>query len=70
MQPEFAAIHELRSDLPVECVTLTCPCFCGPHWSMVAQLEGFVPDIAVIYDFHRRILQVMQHGDAARAPGC
>ena len=25
VQPEFAAIHELRSDLPVECVTLTLP---------------------------------------------
>lgn len=63
VQPEFAAMHELRSDLPVECVTLTLPCFCGPHWSMVAQLEGFLPDTAVFYDFHRRLLQVMQHGD-------
>ena len=25
IQPEFAAIHELRADLPVECVTLTLP---------------------------------------------
>ena len=37
VQPEFAAIHELRSDLPVECVTLTAPCFCGPHWSMISR---------------------------------
>jgi hypothetical protein len=66
VQPEFAAIHELRSDLPVECVTLTLPCFCGPHWLMVAQLEGFVPDIAGMYDFHRRILQVLQHDDPPR----
>jgi hypothetical protein len=66
VQPEFAAMHELRSHLPVECVTLTLPCFCGPHWSMVAQLEGFVPDNAVFYDFHRRLLQVLQRGDAGR----
>ncbi len=62
VQPEFAAIHELRSDLPVECVTLTLPCFCGPHWAMIAQLEGFEMDSAAMYDFHRRALQVMQHG--------
>ena len=62
VQPEFAAIHELRSDLPVECVTLTEPCFCGPHWAMVAQPEGWLPDVEEMYRFHRRILQVMQHG--------
>lgn len=62
VQPEFAAIHELRSDLPIECVTLTLPCFCGTHWSLVAQLEGWSLDIATMYDFHRRFLQVLQHG--------
>ncbi|HZR83990.1 MAG TPA: sulfotransferase [Candidatus Binatia bacterium] len=67
VQPEFAAIHELRSDLPVECVTLTLPCFCGPHWSMIAQLGGWSPDTAAMYDFHRRILQVMQHGAPRRS---
>ena len=66
VQPEFAAIHELRSDLPVECVTLTMPSFSGPHWLMVAQLQGWAPDVAAMYDFHRRILQVLQHGDRPR----
>jgi hypothetical protein len=66
VQPEFAAIHELRSDLPVECVTLTAPCFCGPHWPMVARLEGLVPDMEEMYRFHRRILQVLQHGRPRR----
>jgi hypothetical protein len=65
VQPEFAAIHELRSDLPVECVTLTAPCFCGPHWTMVSQAAG-VPDFARMFDFHRRILQVLQHGAPPR----
>jgi hypothetical protein len=65
VQPEFAAIHELRSDLPVECVTLTEPCFCGPHWTMVSQHAG-MPDSARMFDFHRRILQVLQHGAEPR----
>ena len=65
VQPEFAAIHELRSDLPVECVTLTIPSFCGTHWPMVASpLEGWEPDLPLNYDFERRILQLMQHGAA------
>jgi hypothetical protein len=66
VQPEFAAIHELRSDLPVECVTLTAPCFCGPHWPMVVQMPGFAPDAEEMYRFHRRILQVLQRGAEPR----
>jgi hypothetical protein len=65
VQPEFAAIHELRSDLPVECVTLTLPSFCGPHWVMVAGV-GVPVDPVENYAFEKRILQVMQHGAAAR----
>jgi hypothetical protein len=67
VQPEFAAIHELRSDLPVECVTLTLPSFCGPHWAMIAQLPGYGLDVAANYDFHRRFLQVLQHGAPPRS---
>ena len=66
MQPEFAAIHELRSDLPVECVTLTAPCFCGPHWSMCVQMPAWTPDMPEMYRFHRRILQVLQHRSEPR----
>ncbi len=62
VQPEFAAIHELRSDLPVECVTLTASCFAGPHWPMVVPAAAAVMDVGVFYDFHRRILQALQHG--------
>jgi hypothetical protein len=60
VQPEFAAMHELRADLPVECVTLTQPCFAGSHWAMIAQLAGWAMDVDVMYDFHRRLLQVLQ----------
>ncbi|MEN8158808.1 MAG: sulfotransferase [Myxococcota bacterium] len=66
VQPEFAAVHELKSDLPVECVTLTAPCFAGPHWPMISQAVS-PPDPALMYDFHRRILQVLQHGAEPRS---
>ncbi len=66
VQPEFAAIHELRSDLPVECITLTIPGFCGQHWAMIGQLEGWDFDVAANYDFHRRALQVLQYERAPR----
>jgi hypothetical protein len=63
VQPEFAAIHELRSDLPVECVTLTAPSFAGPHWVMVMQEgEAWFPDPGPDYAFHRSILQSLQFG--------
>ena len=44
VQPEFAAIHELRSDLPVECVTLTLPGFSGGHWEMIANIPNWSSD--------------------------
>ena len=66
VQPEFAAIHELRSDLPVECVTLTQPCFAGSHWPMVAQLEGWMPDMAGAYAYEERGLQGLQRGRAPK----
>jgi len=66
VQPEFAAMHELRSDLPVECVTLTIPSFCGPHWQMIAQVGDWTPDVETMYGFHRRLLQVLQYGEPPR----
>jgi hypothetical protein len=67
VQPEFAALHELRSDLPVECVTLTQPSFNGPHWSMVATPQGWAMDPAGMYAFHKRILQALQRGAPKRS---
>lgn len=63
--PEFAAIHELRSDLPVECVTLTMPSFCGPHWAMLG-IGAMETDMVETYAFEKRLLQVMQHGEEKR----
>jgi hypothetical protein len=62
VQPEFAAIHELRSDLPVECVTLTLPSFTGGHWGMIANLPNWVPDYPAAMAYHRALLQTLQHG--------
>ena len=63
VQPEFQALHELRSDLPVECVTLTQGSFCGFHWSMIASLDAWLPDPAVNYAYERQFLQALQHGN-------
>jgi hypothetical protein len=62
IQPEFLAMHEFRADLPVECITLTTGSFAGFHWSMIAPLTGWFPDLAVNYSYERQILQVLQHG--------
>jgi len=62
VQPEFQALHELRSDLPVECVTITQGSFCGFHWNMIASMDSWLPDPVVNYTYERQLLQVLQHG--------
>jgi hypothetical protein len=63
VQPEFASMHELRADLPVECITISSPSFGGSHWSMVLNDPGaWEPDIAADLAFHRAVLQSVQHG--------
>jgi hypothetical protein len=62
VQPEFAAIHELRADLPVECVTLTLPSFAGGHWTMVADVPDWEADYGAMMAYHRALLQTLQHG--------
>ena len=67
VQPEFASMHELRADLPVECITISSPSFGGSHWSMVLNDPGsWVPDIEADLAFHRAVLQSVQHGEPAR----
>ncbi|CAN5738888.1 sulfotransferase [soil metagenome] len=67
VQPEFAGIHELRSDLPVECITIDAPSFAGNHWPMLlAGLDGWAPDLTADLAFHRAILQTVQHGRPAK----
>ena len=67
VQPEFAAIHELRSDLPVECITICAPSFAGNHWAMVLADPGdWSIDITADLAFHRAVLQSVQHGRPPR----
>jgi hypothetical protein len=62
VQPEFASMHELRADLPVECITISSPSFGGSHWSMVLNDPGaWAPDIPADLAFHRAVLQSVQH---------
>jgi hypothetical protein len=62
VQPEFAAMHELGSDLPVECITICAPSFAGSHWSMVLTDQGdWQPDVTADLAFHRVLLQTVQH---------
>ncbi|MFK7897622.1 MAG: sulfotransferase [Myxococcota bacterium] len=65
VQPEFAAVHELRSDLPVECITLTTGSFCGAHWGMIGAI-GMETDMVETYAFEKRALQVLQFGQPKR----
>lgn len=68
VQPEFDAIHELRSDLPVECITISSPSFAGSHWPMVLTTQGsWTPDIAADLALHRAILQTVQHGQPSKS---
>lgn len=63
VQPEFAAIHELRSDLPVECVTINAPSFAGSHWPMLLQQLGdWQPDGVADFAWHTAILKTLQFG--------
>ena len=74
VQPEFATMHELASDLPCECVHFLAYDFASPHWSMLFdtptftgwQLEHIEPLLARVYRLHRRMLQTFQHGSEPR----
>jgi hypothetical protein len=67
VQPEFATMHELRYDLPVECITITSPSFAGSHWSMSLDDPGqWMPDPTADFAFHRAVLQSVQHGKPPR----
>jgi len=67
VQPEFASMHELRSDLPVECITITVPSLAGNHWMMVMdELGDWTLDIGADLAFHRAILQSLQFGQPPR----
>jgi hypothetical protein len=71
IDPEFLTMHELRHDLPCECVHFMQVDFAGPYWSMQYDAPGYMqwklatPGLdARLYAGHRRFLQTLQHGGA------
>ena len=65
VQPEFAAIHELRAMLPVECITFMAADFHHAQWSTELDIPSFsgwaaLQDPTPHYEFHKRILQILQ----------
>ena len=73
IQPELATLHEMRSDLPCECVHFMALDFGGPYWGMQYATPSFDewamtrPEILPrTYRLHRRFLQTLQHGQPRR----
>ena len=60
--PEFSAIHELRADLPDECVVLQKPSFGGMFWWILNRLDNWIPDLEAAMQYHKAVLQVLQYG--------
>ena len=66
--PPFKAIHELSSRLPEECLWLFAPQFDLGMWSACVDVPSFLAyragtDPQPTYEFHRLMLQVLQHGE-------
>jgi len=66
VQPEFRAVHDLRSVYPQECIHLQLPSFSGAFWSMIANIPGWTPDMGAAMRFHRALLKTLQHGAERR----
>ena len=72
IQPEFMTMHELRSDLPVECVHFCQPEFRSWHWPMMHAIgdlaaRGADLDFGAVYRWHKNFLRTLQHIDGAPA---
>ena len=72
VHPEFATMHELRSDLPCECVHFLSYDFAGPYWSMLYDTPTFtgwqlehLDTVDRVYRLHRRMLQTFARNDGA-----
>jgi hypothetical protein len=71
VHPAFMTMHELRSDLPCECVNFLAYDFAGPYWSMMYDTPSFtgwqlenLDTLGRVYRLHRRMLQTFQHAGA------
>lgn len=62
LQPEYASIHEHRSDLPVECITPTMASFGSMMWFVTNSPQEWAPDFVGTMQFHKVFLQLLQYG--------
>lgn len=61
IQPEYAAIHENRSDLPVECITAMLPSFASFQWWMHGSVSQWIPDFVAALQYHTVFLKLLQY---------
>ena len=73
IQPELATLHEMRSDLPCECIHFLALDFGSSYWGMHYACPSFdawamtQPDVLPrTYQLHRKFLQTLQHGNDPR----
>lgn len=69
IQPELATLHEMRSDLPCECVHFMALDFGGPYWGMQYESPSYnewaMTQSEILprtYRLHRNFLQTLQFG--------
>lgn len=63
--PEFAAMHEMRGDIPAECGLLMAGTFISDHIASLHQTHSYSAlcleaDFLPVYQWHKTILQILQ----------
>ena len=63
--PEFAAMHEMRGDIPAECGLIMAGSFISDHIGSLHQTPSYAmwcadADYLPAYQYHRKVLQVLQ----------
>ena len=63
--PEFAAMHEMRGDIPAECGLIMAGSFISDHVGSLHQTPSYAmwcaeADYLPAYQYHRKVLQVLQ----------
>ncbi len=66
IQPEYATVHEHRSDLPVECITAMMPSFASFQWWIENDTPSWMPDFVAALEFHTVYLKILQYRQPKR----
>ena len=59
--PQMAAIHELRADIPDECIGVQKPSFGGMFWWVLHDVTSFPMDPEAAMKYQKVVLQAMQY---------